>query len=153
MPLLKSTYNILTKYDEDELKNTKWSHRTPEMDDKLIPPTWDYNREMKIEDVELWEIIQENSGGFGIYGAWLPHAEFYMITTGIDYTQGPRWENEIPYWTRKVETYYGAGAQQKVVRRAMQLGMSVWIKKVWVDPEYMWLYQEKEPEKKIYLGK
>jgi len=153
MPLLKSTYNILTKYDEDELRKTKWSERTPEMDNKLIPPQWDYNREMKIEDVELWEIIQENSGGFGIYAAWLPYAEFYMITTGIDYNQPPRFVGATPYWTRKIETYYGQGAQDKVIRRAMQLGMSVWIKKVWVEPEDMWLYQEKAPEKKIYLGK
>ena len=152
MPLLKTTYNILTKYDEDELKNTKWSTRSHFIDDKLIPPEWDYSREMKIEDVDMWEILQECSGGLGVYAAWAPFAEFYMVTTGIDYTQGPRIENGTPYWTRKIETYWGPGSQQKVITRALQLNIPLWIKKVWVDDNDMWLYQEQESNRKIILG-
>lgn len=66
---------------------------------------WDYGREMQIEDVDLWEVIQEWSnddtfgGCSGIYAAWKPHAEFYMV--------------KLPPNQGGVATFYGMGAEKK----------------------------------------
>jgi hypothetical protein len=76
----KSTYNILTRADEDEVFESKW------MDSNFIqaPPTkdWDYKREMKVEDVDIWEVLAERGNGIGIYAAYTPYAEFYLVTAG-----------------------------------------------------------------------
>ena len=135
MPVFKTTVNILKITEEDELYNINHLDRA----DIFLPPTsnWDYNREMQIEDVDIWEVIYESSGGLGVYAAWAPYAEFYLITTG--------WKNlilsEIPQNDKKIETYYGPGAQKNVLLRAKQLNIPINLHKTWVNDEQMWLYQ------------
>ena len=133
MPLFKSTYNILKKQDEDEVFNPNWM----DSDKIVLPPTkkWDYKREMDIEDVDIWEIIYEASGGLGVYAAWAPYAEFYMLTTGWKPLREGQTVND-----RFIETYYGQGAQPKVLRRARELDIPLQTFKTWVEPEDMWLY-------------
>jgi hypothetical protein len=120
----KSTQNIFK--DFGEVFESKW------MDSNKIEvpphPKWDYSRELKIEDVDIWEVIYEQSGGVGVYAAWCPNAEFYLVRTG--------WQN-VP---NDIETYYGAGANYKVQARMKQLGIPFAITEVWVDDEDMWLY-------------
>lgn len=139
MPLFKSTYNILKKQDEDEVFNPNWM----DSDKLILPPKrdWTYDRDMQIEDVDIWEQLYYQDGGLGIYASWSPYAEFYLITTGIDFRQGPRYENNIPYWDRTFETFYGPGAQQKVYKRAKELGINLQVYNTWVDPDKLWLYQ------------
>lgn len=101
---------------------------------KIITPPkkeWDYKRPMQIEDVDLWEVIYEQGGAVGIYAAYNPYAEFYMIRVG--------WFLEAQGYG--AEIYYGPGAQQKVIKRAEELGIPLSINKQWVEPEDMWLYQ------------
>lgn len=97
----------------------------------FYPPTtsWDYSRELQIEDVNFWEVIYEESGGIGIYASWSPYAEFYLIRRG--------WNTEKNIGA---ETYYGAGALGKVKKIAKELGIKLGENKLWVDPEDMWLY-------------
>jgi len=139
MPVFKSTYNILTKPDEDEVFNPNWMNS-----DKLILPpkaNWDYAREMQIEDVNIWEVLYEESNGRGIYASWDPYAEFYLITTGLDFKNDIRWINNHPYQNRTFETYYGPMAQSNVYNRAKELGIGpIQVNKVWVENEDMWLY-------------
>lgn len=99
----------------------------------ILPPkeNWDYSREMKIEDVNIWEIIYEQSGGIALYAAWDPYAEFYLIRAG--------WEKERLGWG--AETYYGKGAQKLIKQRAKELGIMVADNKIWVEPEDMWMYE------------
>lgn len=99
----------------------------------ILPPKteWDYQREMKIEDVNLWEIIYEQSGGIAMYASWDPYAEFYMIRAG--------WQKEALGWG--TETYYGKGAQKMIRQRAKELGIQVTEQKIWVEPDDMWIYQ------------
>ena len=40
---------------------------------------WSNERPMRIEDVSLWEVIVEHGGPFGIYAAWEPYGELYII--------------------------------------------------------------------------
>lgn len=120
----KSTQNIFK--DFGEVFESKW------MDSNKIEtppnPNWDYSRELTIEDVDIWEVIYEQGGGVGVYAAWCPNAEFYLVRTG--------WWN-MP---NDIETYYGAGANAKVQARMKELGIPFITHKVWVEPEEMWLY-------------
>ena len=137
--MFKTTYNILKKSDEDELQSLENLNLTR----VFIPPTteWDYSREMTIEDVDIWEILTEQSGALGVYAAHKPLAEFYMITCGVDYKNPPRVIDGFLYHDKIVETYYGPGCQQKVYARARELGILLFITpNVWVDDDKMWLY-------------
>jgi hypothetical protein len=139
MPVFKTTYNILKKYDEDELYDNNWF----DSNTLVLPPksAWDYQREMIIEDVDIWEVLYEGHGGIGIYASWSPYAEFYMITTGIDQRNGPRFVGNQVYWDRNIEIYYGAGAAKKVYVRCKDLKISLNIFTTWVDEDKLWLYQ------------
>lgn len=123
----KSTHNIFK--DFGEVFDPNWM----DSDKISLPPKreWDYSRELQIEDIDIWEVISEASGGWGVYAAWSPYAEFYMLRTG--------WRNELA--GNGIETYYGAGAQKKVQQRMKELGFLVATNEVWVEPEDMWLYQ------------
>jgi hypothetical protein len=72
---------------------------------------WDYKRELRIDDVEIWEVIREwtgnvtekgYSGPCGIYAAWRPHAELYMV--------------KLPPEEGGVVTFYGPGAEKECRR-------------------------------------
>jgi hypothetical protein len=149
MSFFKSTYNILVKVDEDEVFNENW------MDSEQIvaPPTknWSYDREMQIEDVDIWEVLYEQGGGIGIYASWSPYAEFYMVTYGGDFRNTPRIINGFPYSHRAIETYYGLNAQQKVIEKAKALNVKLTFNQIWIDPEDTWLYYSQETGKKIIL--
>jgi len=140
VPLFKSTYNILTKYDEDEVWNDNWM----DSNELVLPPKteWTYDREMTIDDVDIWEQLAYHTGGVGIYASWAPYAEFYLITTGCKPNTEPRIIDGAVYWDRAIETYYGPGAQKKVFRRAKELGIDLKIhQNVYVESDKMWLYQ------------
>jgi hypothetical protein len=139
MPLFKSTYNILTKGDEDEVWNDNWM----DSDKLVLPPKrdWTYDREMQIEDVDIWEQLHFETGGIGIYASWSPYAEFYLITTGVDPRYGPKFIDGGIHWDKSWETYYGPGAQQKVFKRAKELGINLQTYKTWVENDKLWLYQ------------
>ena len=70
-------------------------------------PMWDNSRQLNPEDIDLWEVITEMSGPTGIYAAWLPYADFYMIVSNgsID------------------STYYGKGSDLYAAKRCEELGI------------------------------
>lgn len=88
MPIFKSTKNIFVDHGEHFDPNWMDSDRI------ILPDTkpWTYDRELQIEDIDLWEVISEFGGG-GVYVAWQPYAEFYMIV--------------LPQWAGGVKTFYG----------------------------------------------
>lgn len=132
MPQFKTTYNILTKPWEDEAWDNNWM----DSDTLVLPPNtdWDYARELQIEDISLWEVIYQQGGGLGLYAAWDPYAEFYLIT-----------QHNFAIKTNAIETYYGAGAQEAVQKRIKELGMPVAANPKWVSNEYMWLFEKPTP--------
>lgn len=140
MPTFKSTYNILTKQDEDEVFEQSW------MDGNTVhlPPTkeWDYKRPLQIEDVDIWEVLHEQGGGFGVYAAWLPYAEFYMVCKGSDLRNESRKINGSYYQGREIETFYGAGSQQRAYHFAKQIGIDLPVYQTWVEKDKMWLFNK-----------
>lgn len=125
--LFKSTQNIFK--DFGEVFEESWM----DSDKVGLPPKqdWDYSRPLQIEDIDIWEVIYEQGGAVGVYAAWSPYAEFYMIRVG--------WRKEAEGYG--VETYYGTGAQKKTQDRMGELNIPFSTHKEWVDPEQMWLYQ------------
>lgn len=118
MPIFKSTKNIFV--DNGEYFETKWM----EGNEIFWPPTtsWTYDRELTIDDIDIWEVIYE--GSFGIYAAYSPDAEFYMI---------------FPfYWMREkyhIETFYGRDAGLQVWSRARELGINLDLIDYFVDSD------------------
>lgn len=126
MPRFKSTQNIFK--DLAEIFDENWmDHNILQLPQKF---DWDYSRQLQIEDIDIWEIIYEQGGGVGVYAAWSPYAEFYLIKTG--------WYLES--LGQGIETYYGPGAMNKVIKRCQELNIPLSINKIWVEPEDMWLY-------------
>jgi hypothetical protein len=73
--IFKSTYQIL---------NNPWKEDVPNIDPFPIvrPPSksWEGNRTIRLDDVNLWEQIYYEPGVIGVYAAWDPIDEFYLIT-------------------------------------------------------------------------
>ena len=128
MPFFKTTKDILKTPWEDELFNPNWM----DSNTLILPPKkeWDYARELQIEDIEVWEQLYYEGGGLGVYAAWDPYAEFYMITK--------KYFTILP---DGIETYYGENAQKMVQKRIKELNIPLETKQFWVEPEDMWMYQ------------
>jgi hypothetical protein len=128
MPIFKTTKNIFV--DLCEYFDENWN----DSDKLVLPPKkdWDYKREMQIEDVDIWEQLCYHNR-IGIYAAWMPYAEFYLLTTGI---------REGTIMDHICETYYGPDAQRQVLKRAKELGVDIPVHKIWVEPDELWLYDK-----------
>lgn len=127
MPRFKSNANLFVHLNEEF--DPKWM----DSNELVLPPTkkWTYDREMIIDDVDLWEIIYEEGGGKGVYASYSPYAEFYLICNG--------WVPDGK--TPRMETYYGPGAEAIVRTRMQELNWPYPINQVWVDNEDMWLHR------------
>ena len=125
MPFFKTTTNILV--DHGEYFESKWM----DSDKITLPPTtpWDYQREISVEDVDIWEVIFEN-GPVAVYGSWAPYAEFYLVKL-VDLNQSHQ---------PKLETFYGPKASDKVAERLKQLGIVLPKTKLWVENDELWLH-------------
>jgi hypothetical protein len=135
MPLYRTNKDIFKDYSEEVFDN-----RFTSSEKLYVPKTgkWDYKRELKVEDIEIWEAIYEDSWGLGIYAAYEPYAEFYMIK----YTD---------FSGAKIfDVYYGAGSQNKIVQFMIERNIPFDLHDVWVNSDEAWLYYG-EQEKKIIL--
>jgi hypothetical protein len=125
MPFFKTTKNIFV--DHGEYFDPNWM----DSDEIILPPKqdWTYDREMQIEDVDLWEVIGE-FGSIDVYAAWQPFAEFYMI----------RPNRALIAKGYSIETFYGPEASKKLTVRAKHFNVNLKQNKIWVDADKTWLY-------------
>jgi len=65
----------------------------------------------------------------GMYAAWDPYAEFFVITHNL-FLDSPA----------GIEIFYGSGAIRQFYNRAKELGIELPIGPVWVEPEHLPLY-------------
>lgn len=133
----KSTQNIF--HDLGEVFDENWMNSNK----VVYPPNplWDYLRELRVEDIDIWEVIYEQGGAVGVYAAWCPYAEFYLIRVGFDAESKGH----------GFETYYGQGAQELVQKRIKELGLYVEPNSLWVDNEDMWLYSQEPKSNTLIL--
>ena len=120
----KSTRDIMTTPDQDEIFNINW------MDSNkiILPPTshWDYKKELKIENVNVWEVVCGGFNNFGIYAAWEPYAEFYLV-----YRPFPEY----------IETFYGPKAQKRLKKFMKENGIPIYENEIWLEPEEVKFYE------------
>lgn len=129
MPFFKTTQNIFKTPWEDELFDPNWMNYA-----EIVLPQqkkWDYKKDLKIEDVQVWEQIYFASGGTGLYAAWDPYAEFYLITKNLHTNN----KNDI-----YTEVFYGKNASNRAYKKAIELGMPIQVNKLWVENDEMWLH-------------
>jgi hypothetical protein len=122
MPAFKSTRDIFNPNEHSEAFDPKWF----DSDNLVLPAktSWDYKRELQIEDVNIWEVIFEIGSFVSLYAAWDPHAEFFLFL-----------------YHGTAETFYGKGAQKKLKIRLDALEIPYSLHKMWVDPSQMHLYE------------
>ena len=124
MAIWRTTHNILKSPWEGDYFNPDWmNYNTIQTPPKV---NWDYSRELRVEDVDLWEVIMEGSGGVGVYAAWSPYAEFYMVTS-----------NKL----LSIETFYGVGAQKRLTKYLDSIDVLYPKNKLWIEEEDMYLYE------------
>ena len=80
MPRWKATEQIINLHKDGEVFDENWMNYDSifQYMPKQIP--WDGNRPIRFEDVDLWEVITEMSGPIGVYAAYQPYAEYYIVT-------------------------------------------------------------------------
>ena len=105
MPQFKSNSDIFKNPEKNEIHDENWFD-TPFL--QLPPsPLWDDKKQLEVEDVDIWEVIYEAGGGVGIYAAWCPYSEFYMIIN----------KGKID------STYYGKGSDKYAAKRLDELSI------------------------------
>jgi hypothetical protein len=110
MPIFKTTQTIFNsawgeEFEDDQITSVP-AHFLPTKE------IWNLEREMTISDVKFWEQIYYKSGDIGVYAAWNPYGELYMIV-----------HNLFINTTFGLETFYGEEAVNDVWKRAEELGV------------------------------
>ena len=100
-----------------EILDTPWQYEvTTATLGNIVPDNsyWHYIREIEIEDVKTWEQIYYKGGHVGIYAAWDPYSEFYIIVYNlfIDVPGG-------------IKTFHGPTARSQVEKHAKNLGIDL----------------------------
>lgn len=99
--ILKTTYHIF---------NNPWEEKKTDLISPP-PPTLKWNKDgfPTVNDIDLWEELYYQKGNVGIYGAYNPHAELYIIVynlfikepCGIEVYSGP--EAAVEVWKKASE--------------------------------------------------
>lgn len=104
MPIFKTNQDIF-KTNAEELYDE--NHKNYAFVSLPPSPVWDNSRELKMEDIDIWEVIFEGGGGVGLYAAWCPYAQFFMF----------RYQGQI-------EEYYGPEGENRLEKRLKDLNIS-----------------------------
>jgi len=90
------------------------------------PPSEPWNKQERpnISDIEIWEQLYYQPGSIGIYAAWHPRYEFYMLVHDL-------FKNN----EKTVEQFWGPGAAYDVYKKAQKLGIDLEIYKIEVSDE------------------
>lgn len=113
MTLFKLTNEILT---------CRWDYAASRYIAAPLTEDWHDERKITIDDVNIWEVIYSQPGNIGIYSAYCPYAEFYIIIYEL-----------FLHTEYGVVSYYGPDAERDVWRKAAELGIQLPINRVWAD--------------------
>ena len=91
---------------------------------EVTPPQseWNPKDNIKISDVKLWERIYYKGAHVGVYAAWDPDVEFYLVTYNL-----------FLHKPQGMKTFFGPGAKRQVWKLAKELKVTLPINKIWVD--------------------
>lgn len=140
MPLFRTNKDIFKDRGEEAFESRFMDSNVIQMPKN---GKWDYGDILRPERVEIWEVIFEDTWGWGIYAAWEPYAELYMVRTPPDMNDPHSFTNTI------YDCYYGPGAQDQIMKFMVEHNIPFGTHKIWVDEEDMWLYNTNHESSKI----
>jgi hypothetical protein len=82
MPRWKATEQIINLHRDGEVFDPDWMNYDSIFQYMPEPTPWTEARPPRVDEVDIWEVITEMSGPVGVYAAWQPHAELYVVTRG-----------------------------------------------------------------------
>jgi hypothetical protein len=105
MPIFKNTLDILTN---------PWSYEFSYENSTTPPETndWNMERNITVDDVVLWEQLYYEPGNIGVYVAYRPYADCYLITYNLFYNT-----------EQKFDLFTGEDAEQACLSRLNDLGV------------------------------
>lgn len=115
MPIFKTNNDIFNTHEEEIFDENIMNY-----DFVIFPETkkWDYKRPLNLEDIEIWEVLYEASGGIGVYAAWRPLAEFYMVI-----------------YKYNVKIFTGFQCNKRLTNYLDYLKIPYNLKKIWVEDD------------------
>lgn len=119
MPRWKTTENILIPNKDGEHFEEDWMNYNSIYQYLPPHPLWVENRLIRLEDVDLWEVIVEWSGLSGVYAAWCPYAQYFIVTD--------RWTVVAEFW--------GAEGEKKLQEYLSYKNIPFSVNKIWVENE------------------
>jgi hypothetical protein len=82
LPRWKATEQLLSLAKDGEVFDDNWMNFDRIAQYAPPSPEWGEKRPLRMEDVDIWEVITEMSGPVGVYAAWCPYGECYLVTRG-----------------------------------------------------------------------
>ena len=80
MPRWKTTEQIVNLRCDGEFFDDNWMDCDSLLQYMPAPQPWGGKTAPSVEDIDLWEVICERSGLSGVYAAWQPFYELYIVT-------------------------------------------------------------------------
>jgi len=110
----------------DQIMQNKWNPHSQDIKDYKKFPKKNLKYSIKevysYQDIEVWEELYHKPGNIGIYAAWSPFVECYILVhyLFLDTNFG-------------IETYNDENAMDNLVSRAKELGITLSSDNIWVD--------------------
>lgn len=107
----------------NDITKSGWEEPIFDPNSILLPSktSWNNDKDISIEDVKVWEQIYFHKGTVGIYAAWDPYADFYIIVYNLFLG------NEL-----SIEEFKGLDAENQVFSKAKDLGIDLPLNRLWV---------------------
>lgn len=80
MPRWKATEQIINLHKDGEVFDENWMNYDSIFQYMPEPTAWTEARPPRVDEVDIWEVISEMGSAWGVYAAWQPHAELYIVT-------------------------------------------------------------------------
>jgi hypothetical protein len=115
--IFKSTYQIL---------NNPWKEDVSNIDPypQICPPSveWKEDKNLEITDVSLWEQIYYEPGIIGVYAAWNPKAELYLVTYNFFLRENTGYK-----------LLRGSSGVDDIVKELQNLGIDIPVRQIKID--------------------
>lgn len=124
MPRWKTTEQILHLSKDGEIFEENWMNY--ESIKQYMPPNppWREKTSIKFENVDIWEVIYEESGLSGIYAAWCPYAPYFIVTD---------------HW-RIVKEFWGINGEKQLQKYMFENNIPFNLKEIWVEDDLITQY-------------
>lgn len=76
----KATEQIINLHKDGEVFDENWMNYDRIFQYMPEPTPWTEQRPPRVDEVDIWEVITEVGSSVGVYAAWQPHAELYIVT-------------------------------------------------------------------------